>query len=101
MARCLWVWLLAAAISASRAASAAPAQHPDVVRGYQAWTRGEWSTASSLLIRYWQNEQYSKTYDVAFWLGTSWCRLAGYQTAGADLLDWSYHYHSMPEKERQ
>ena len=94
--------LLLVALAAGHAShlSAQTRQHPDYVSGYQAWSEAQWPLASDRLTRYWRDVAYSKTYDVAFWLGTSWCRQAGAERVGADLLDWSYHYHSMPERER-
>ncbi|MCB1631639.1 MAG: hypothetical protein H7A12_00345 [Pseudomonadales bacterium] len=74
--------------------------HPDYVNGYCAWTAQHWSAASESLSRYWNAVPFGRTYDVAYWLGTSWCRQSGAELPGADLLDWSYHFHSMPEATR-
>jgi hypothetical protein len=74
-------------------------QNPDYVLGYQAWRETQYPDASTRLSRY-RLEPYGRTYDVDYWLGTSWCRIAGRETAGASLLDWAYRYQSMPDVER-
>jgi hypothetical protein len=74
--------------------------NPDYVRGYNEWSATRWNPASTLLEQYWKTVPFGRTYDVSYWLGTSWCRQSGMETLGTDLLDWSYHFQSMPEKAR-
>jgi hypothetical protein len=74
--------------------------HPDYVRGYNEWSAAHWNPASNILEQYWKTVPFGRTYDVSYWLGTSWCRQSGMEGLGVDLLDWSYHFQSMPEKAR-
>jgi hypothetical protein len=74
--------------------------HPDYVRGYNEWSAQHWNPASNILEQYWKTVPFGRTYDVSYWLGTSWCRQGGTEGLGVDLLDWSYHFQSMPEKAR-
>lgn len=75
-------------------------RHPDYLRGYEEWSAQHWPAASTVLSRYWRSVPYAQSYDVAYWLGTSWCRMPGSELPGVDLLDWSYHFQSMPESAR-
>lgn len=74
--------------------------HPDYKRGYDEWSATHWNPASNILEQYWKTVPFGRTYDVSYWLGTSWCRQNGTEGLGVDLLDWSYHFQSMPEKAR-
>jgi hypothetical protein len=75
-------------------------QDQDYVDGFHAWRDAQYADASMYLSRYRTTRPYGKTYEVDYWLGTSWCRLSGKEPAGASLLDWAYRYQSMPESER-
>ncbi len=72
----------------------------DYQRGYEKWSAKDWPAASTILSRYWRDVPFGRTYDVSYWLGTSWCRQKGAELPGADLLDWSYHFQNMPEATR-
>jgi hypothetical protein len=74
--------------------------HPDYLRGYNEWSATRWNPASNILEQYWKTVPFGRTYDVSYWLGTSWCRQGGMEGLGVDLLDWSYHFQSMPENAR-
>jgi hypothetical protein len=75
--------------------------HPDYTQGYAQWTAGEYANASKTLARYRITTNFAQTYDVDYWLGTSWCRLAGEEKYGVDLLDWNYRFVQMPAPVRE
>lgn len=87
-------------LSGAQSSIVQASQHPDYVAGHGAWSSQHWAEASTALSRYWNSVPFGRTYDVAYWLGTSWCRQGGREQPGADLLDWSYHFQSMPEAAR-
>jgi hypothetical protein len=95
MTSILWTLMLVAT-----GALAQTQRHPDYTAGHTAWVQQKWPLAGEHLSKYWDTQPYSQTYDVAYWLGTSWCRQPTKERPGVDLLDWSYHFQSMPEKER-
>lgn len=75
-------------------------QDADYVEGFNAWRDARYADASVHLSRYRISQSYGKTYEVDYWLGTSWCRLTGKEPTGASLLDWAYRFQSMPELDR-
>ena len=81
-------------------AAAQNLRHPDYTAGYQAWLDARYPDASSHLSAFRLSEAYARNYEVDYWLGTSWCRMAGKEPAGASLLDWGYRFGTMPEAER-
>ncbi len=92
------LYLLASLIALPAAAQ--NLAHPDYIGGYQAWIAARYPDASSHLSSFRLSETYARNYEVDYWLGTSWCRMAGNEGAGASLLDWAYRFGTMPESER-
>ena len=72
----------------------------DYVAGRDAWNAQNWLVASNHLSRFWLASKATATYEVDFWLGTSWCRMVGKEAPGADLLDWALSFNQMPEGAR-
>lgn len=70
------------------AAHAQTKDHPDFVAGVEAWRGEQYDVASQRLSSYRLNVAFSKTFDVDYMLGTSWCRLPGKEAVGHSLLDW-------------
>lgn len=75
-------------------------QDADYVEGFDAWRNAQYAISSEHLSRYRVSQPYGRTYEVDYWLGTSWCRLTGKEPTGASLLDWAYRFESMPEQQR-
>lgn len=73
----------------------------DYVQGFSLWQARDYPGASSTLGRYRTSKRYAQTYDVDYWLGTSWCRMTGSERAGVDLLDWGYSFSQMPPSARE
>jgi len=69
---------------------------PDYTQGYAHWTAAEYADARKTLARYRVATKFAQTYDVDYWLGTSYCRLAGEERYGVDLLAWNYRFVQMP-----
>jgi hypothetical protein len=72
----------------------------DYKAGRDAWTAQNWSKASGHLSKFFARERDSASYEVDYWLGTSWCRLPGEEVPGADLLDWSLSFGRAAERAR-
>src|SRR5713101_4138650 len=73
----------------------------DYVQGFKLWQVRNYPDASTTLIRYRTSKRYAQTYDVDYWLGTSWCRITGSERAGVDILDWGYGFSQMPPSARE
>lgn len=92
----------AAAALALLAPTSVPAQlvsEPAYVHGRDAWQQRLWAQAVDKL-RPLVDPNDRANYEVDFWLGTSLCRLAGRVAQGANILDWSLSFRSMPEAAR-
>lgn len=79
--------------------SAQLVSEPAYVGGRAAWQRGQWTTAIENL-RPLVDPQDRANYEVDYWLGTSLCRLDARLSQGANILDWSLSFRSMPEAAR-
>lgn len=72
---------------------------PAYTAGRTAWEQKRWMDAIEKL-RPLVDPTDRANYEVDFWLGTSLCRVPGRLGQGANILDWSLSFRSMPELAR-
>jgi hypothetical protein len=95
------VVVLGAIVLAISTAVAQSRLDPDYVQGYGSWQAEDYPNASTRLSRYRLGASYGQTYDVDYWLGTSWCRMPGEERLGVDLLEWGHAFGPMPDAVRE
>jgi hypothetical protein len=98
--RAAFVLIASALAGVSAGVSAQLSRDPDYALGKQAWERRDWPTATSHLAKFMAPGEDRASYEVAFWLGTSWCRMPGKEVVGADALGWGQRFKLMPEQAR-
>lgn len=91
--------VLALGLLATLPAAAQLTTDPAYVAGREAWQQRQWSGAIDAL-RPLVDPDDRGNYEVDYWLGTSLCRTDGRLGQGANILDWSLRFRSMPEAAR-
>src|SRR5512145_2312616 len=86
-----------AALLVAASGAAQTIQDADYEKGHSEWQVEHYPAAASSL-RTFRAKPYGERFEVDYWIGTSWCRMAGEEANGWDLLSWAtYAYPLSPE----